>query len=428
MKINPSLSLLLLTLSTLFLLSCEVQNNKLTPVDPSLEQTKIDATISVYPDEIKQSLQFGGDGKLTIKDWSEQALEETSIMLYKEMNLNLVRIPIFTRLPIEDTIYEQTAAVVKAIQQHQPEVLVFASVANGDGYDNNNLHREKKFPDDWIGCCPENVYQLDLEQYAKYLDAFMLRMKALDVPIHYLGPFNEDRAFAKEYEFIYNQMQELGETQQVSLERYHLAAAVDDQAAVETQADIIGSHYFDDADRSKGVVLWQQLVNEAKHPVWFTESTRFKIPDGIENLVNGLGHIFPAINAGVERVIFYQVIPRFIKADGEILPIKYSGFQSFVNSFGGGRVIQSASSDTGISAVANRIADTLQLHLLNHYEQEKVVEVNLPEIYGVAQEVTVLTWDKGNIAKASTILFSAQQNGAIRLPAQSYLQLRLKIK
>lgn len=428
MKINPSLPLLLLTVSLFSFLSCEVQNNKFTPADPSPEQPKIDATLSVYPDEIKQTVQFGGDGKLTIKDWAEQALEETSIKLYKEMNLNLVRIPIFTRIPIEDTIYEQTAAVVKAIQQHRPDVQVFASVANGDGYDNNNLHREKKFPEDWIGCCPEHVYQLDLAQYANYLDAFMLRMKALDVPIHYLGPFNEDKAFAKEYETIYSQMQELGETKKISLERYHLAAAVEDQAAVETQADIIGSHYFDDADRAKGAALWQQLVEKAKHPVWFTESTRFKIPDGIENLVNGLGHIFPAINAGVERVIFYQVIPRFIKANGEVLPIKYTGFQSFVNSFSGAQVIHSTSSDIEIGAVANRVANTIQLHLLNHYEQEKVVEVNLPESYWIAKEAIVLTWDKNHVAQASTIPFSTKQNGSIHLPAKSYLQLRLKIK
>lgn len=428
MKIKPSLTLLLLSLSTVFLLSCEVQNNKFTPADPSPDQTKMDATISVYPDEIKQILEFGGDGKLTIKNWAEQALEATSIKLYQEMDLNLVRIPIFTRIPIEDTIYDLTAAVVKAIQQHRPDVQIFASVANGDGYDNNNLHREKKFPDDWIGCCPENVYQLDLVQYASYLDAFMLRMKVLDVPIHYLGPFNEDKAFAKEHEAIYTQMQELGETQKVGLERYHLAAAVDDQAAVEAQADIIGSHYFDDADRAKGAVLWKQLVNEAKHPVWFTESTRFKIPDGIENLVNGLGHIFPAINAGVERVIFYQVIPRFIKADGEVLPIKYTGFQSFVNSFSGARVIQSASSNSQISVVAHRTDDTVKLHLLNHNEQEKRVEINFPGNNRMAQQATSLIWAQNSTGKTSTHSFIAEQNGWIQLPAQSYVQLTLKIK
>lgn len=413
-----------LILSMLF--SCEAPNNTFTvPPQPT---PPIDATISVYPDDIKQTLEFGGDGKLTIKDWAEQALEETSSKLYQEMDLSLVRIPIFTRIPIEDPIYDLTAAVVKAIQAHRPDVQVFASVANGDGYDNNNLHREKKFPDDWIGCCPENVYQLDLVQYASYLDAFMLRMKALDVPIHYLGPFNEDKAFAKEYEAIYTQMQELGETQRIGLERYHLAAAVDDQAAVETQADIIGSHYFDDGERAKGAGLWQQLVSEAKHPVWFTESTRFKIPDGLDNLVNGLGHIFPAINAGVETVIFYQVIPRFIKADGEILPIKYTGFQSFVNSFSGARVIRTTSSDTNISVVANRIADTVHLHLLNHTAQEKRLEINLPENDRSAQEATVLTWDNNNIAKATTLPLPAQQNTSLKLPAQSYLQLTLKIK
>jgi len=412
-----------LIISMLF--SCEAPNNTLS-VAPQ-PTTPIDASISVYPDEIRQSIQFGGDGKLTIKDWAEQALAQTSIQLFQEMNMDLVRIPIFTRIPIEDTIYAQTAAVVKAIQAVRPDVQVFASVANGDGYAHNNLHREKKFPDDWIGCCPEHVYQLDLVKYAKYLDAFMLRMKALEVPIHYLGPFNEDRAFAKEYETIYAQMQELGATQKVGLERYHLAAAVDDQAAVEAQSDIIGSHYFDDTDRAKGAALWQQLVEEAKHPVWFTESTRFKIPDGIENLVNGLGHIFPAINAGVERVIFYQVIPRFIKADGAILPIKYSGFRSFVNSFDQARVIQSASSDTHISIVAHRTDDSLQLHLLNHYEQEKRVAIHFPGNDGVAQEATLLIWDENSTGKTSTHSFLAEQDGGLLLPAQSYVQLRLKM-
>ena len=169
-------------------------------------------------------------------------------------------------------------------------------------------------------------------------------------------------------------------------------------------------------------------MNEAKHPVWFTESTRFKIPDEIANLVNGLGHIFPAINAGVERVIFYQVIPRFIKANGEVLPIKYTGFQSFVNSFSSARVIRATSPDIDIRVVANRTADTIQLHLLNTAAQEKILSINLPESYRSAQAVTVFTGDQHNTAQATKLPFPTKQSASLKLPAQSYLQLTLKVK
>lgn len=386
----------------------------------------MEVVISIDPSRVNQKLDFGGDTKLSVKQWAEGQTDLISKKLYEDINLDILRIPIFTRININDSIYDQVAKVVKSVQKNKPTVRIFASVANGDGYEENNLHREEKFPDDWIGCCPENVYNMDLEKYVSYLDSFMVRMRSMDVAIHYLGTFNEDRAFAVDYNSIYNNMQELGESKKVDLERYNLSTSVKDVSKIGDQTDILGSHYFDDKDQTQGPILWDELVKTAIHPVWFTESTRFKIPDSNENLMNGLNHIFPAINAGVEAVIFYQVFPRFITPDGIALPSKYSGFRTFINSFNAAHVIESSSSDVEVKCVANINGDKVTIHLLNYHSTMKAAHLIVKN--KKVAEARILTWTDQSIGNETSMNIDHLESLEINLPANSYLSIELLSK
>lgn len=384
-----------------------------------------DLTADINPATLLQDVTFGGDGKLTIKDWAEKDVESTSEYLFSDMQLQVLRIPVFALQSISDPIYDNVITVVQAVKNQNPNVKIFASIANGDGY-GNHYHGADKFPGWMKGCCPYNVYDLNLTAYADYLDRFIDRMNDAGVEIDYLGPWNEDPADESDHRKVFDQMDNLGSTLRVGLERWGLQTSIDDVEDVMWQIDISGSHFYDDVNipESEWENKWGQLVNISSNPVWYTESTRYTTNDGIEHLVNGMNNIFPAIRSGAENITFYQVVKRFVWANGTILPVKYSGFKNLVNNATGKRLVPSNTSVNNVKVVAFAKNKNLSLHFINlDPMNNKTTRISLQNGYKAEGTVTRTIWTSSNTGSSNSYNLGGNSAWNITIPAESYVHL-----
>lgn len=382
--------------------------------------------IYIYPNNTHQQVTFGGDGKLTIKDWAEKNVSSTSQQLFGDMNLKILRVPIFALQSIDDPIYDNVITVIQEVQSVNSNVKIFASIANGDGYGTDH-HGADKFPSYMKGCCSYNVYTLNLTSYASYLDSFMTRMSSAGITIDYLGPWNEDPADDSDHNKVFSQMNNLGNTQKVGLERWALQTSVNDVDDVEDRTDIIGSHFYDDDAISDWDATWASLVNSSADPVWYTEATRYSTNDNIDNLVAGMDNIFPAMRSGAEAVIFYQVVKRFVYANGSPLNIKYSGFKNLVNKSNGKNVITSTSSDNNINVVAFAGTSKVSVHLVNKNTSSKTVKLRLQNGYGASGTVTRTIWDSSNTEVSNSYTLNGNTNWNVTLPAGSYVHVDIPV-
>lgn len=389
------------------------------------------AIITVNPAQINQSVTFGGDAKLTIKAWAEGNTNVVSQKLFGDMNLKILRVPIFALQPISDPIYDNVITVINSVKAVNPNVKIFASVANGDGYGANH-HGADKFPADWKGCCPYNIYSLNLTTYATYLDSFVDRMAVANIFIDYLGPWNEDQADDSDHFKAFNQMTLLGTTKKVGLERWGLQTSINDVDDVEDQTDIIGSHFFDDMDGSNPIPeenwtsTWASLVSASEDPVWYTESTRYGTSDGIDKLIAGLDNIFPSMRGGVEVVSFYQVCKRFVWANGGVQPIKYSGFQNIVNN-AEGNVVPSTSDNSNIKLVAFANGSIVDLHILNKNVSDITVNLQLLNSFLASGTVNRKIWTPTSTAQLNSYNLSDISSWNITAPATSYSHLKIPL-
>ena len=386
-----------------------------------------DLTVSINPADTQQQVSFGGDGKLTIKDWAELNVNTTARKLYGDMQLEVIRVPIFALQPINDNIYDNVITVVRAVQAVNPDVKVFASIANGDGY-GTDFHGASKFPASMRGCCEFNVYDLNLTAYAAYLDAFMQRMNDAGITIDYLAPWNEDPGDDSDHRKVFNQMKKLGNTQKVGLERFGLLTSIADVDDVEDVTDIIGSHFYDDARITNPDASWKSLVDASADPVWYTEATRYSTGDNIGLLIAGMNNIFPSIRAGVENVTFYQVVRRFVFANGNELPIKYSGFKNLVNNSNGKVVANTTSTDAEVSVVSFTDQDTLSIHIINKNSTTELARINLESRYRADGRVTRTIWDSNNTEVANSYNLNGNQGWNVVLPANAYIHLEVPLR
>jgi len=390
----------------------------------SYTQTDI---ITINPEEAHQQVIFGGDNKLTIKAWAEGNTNSVSSKLFKDMDLKILRVPIFALQDITDPIYDNVITVINSVKSYNPEVKIFASIANGDGYGVNH-HGASKFPSGWTGCCPYNVYSLNLTTYSAYLDSFMQRMTAAGISVDYLGPYNEDPGDNSDYSKIIAQMTALGNTEIVGLERFSLQTSIDDVDDIENQATIVGSHFYDDGTipEEDWDSTWASLVEKSEDPVWYTEATRYSTGDNIGLLIAGMDNIFAPIRGGAEAIIFYQVCKRFVYANGSKLPIKYSGFQNIVNN-AAGNVIASSSNNINIKVVVFGDNDTLDVHVLNKNTSENTIDLQLLENYLGNGTVTQKVWTATATGTASTFNLTNESNWKLIAPASSYLHLKVRL-
>lgn len=390
----------------------------------SFSQTDI---ITINPQETHQNVVFGGDNKLTVKAWAEGSTYNVSRLLYQDMNLKILRIPIFALQDITDPIYDNVISVVNSVKFYNPDVKIFASIANGDGY-GADIHGAPKFPSGWTGCCPSNVYNLNITRYSAYLDSFMQRMEDAGITVDYLGPYNEDPGGNSDYSKITAQMTKLGDTKMVGLERWALGDAVDNVDDVENQVSFIGSHFYDDEKipESDWDSTWASLVQKSEHPVWYTEATRYSIGDNIGLLIAGMDNIFAPIRGGAEVVIFYQVCKRFVYANGSKLPIKYSGFQNIVNN-AEGKLISSTSNNNNIKTVVFGKDDTIDVHVINKNTTNNVVNLQLLNSYLGNGVVDRKLWTASDTETESNYTLNNNANWNISVPANSYSHIKVTL-
>lgn len=384
-------------------------------------------SITINPTDLKQKVIFGGDAKLSIKNWAEGNTNMVSQKLYGDMNLKILRIPIFALQPITDGIYDNVITVINSVKSKNPNVKIFASIANGDGY-GTDYHGATKFPSSWIGCCASNLYSLNLTTYAVYLDSFMTRMSNAGVTIDYLGPWNEDNADDSDHFKVFSQMTKLGFTQKVGLERWGLQSSVTDVDDVEDQTDIIGSHFYDDTtiSESNWDSTWVSLISASANPVWYTEATRYKTNDNIDNLIAGMDNIFPAITGGSQGIIFYQACPRFVYANGTTLPIKYTGFQNLVNN-AEGNIINTTSNNIAIKVIAFGNETNVDVHIINKNQIESSVDLQFSNGYWGVGIVNRKTWSSTNTGLLTTISLTGNAGFNVSIPANSYVHLKIPI-
>jgi O-glycosyl hydrolase len=383
--------------------------------------------ITINPIDLKQKIIFGGDAKLPIKKWAEGNTNTVSQKLYGDMNLKVLRVPIFALQPITDAIYDNVITVINSVKAKNPNVKIFASIANGDGY-GTDYHGATKFPTSWIGCCASNVYSLNLTTYAAYLDSFMTRMTNAGVTIDYLGPWNEDDADDSDHFKVFSQMTKLGSTQKVGLERWGLQTSVNDVDGIEDQIDITGSHFYDDTtiSESNWDSKWASLISTSANPVWYTEATRYKTDDSIDNLIAGMDNIFPAIKGGAQSIIFYQVCPRFVYANGTTLPIKYTGFQNLVNN-AEGNIINSTSNNSAVKVIAFGNGTNVDVHIINKNLTDSSFDLQFSNGYWVEGIVNRKTWSPHNTGFLTTFSLTGNTGFNASIPANSYVHLKIPL-
>lgn len=383
--------------------------------------------LTINPEDVKQSVIFGGDNKLTIKAWAEGNVDKVSRHLFLDMNLKILRVPIFALQDISDPLYDHVITVINSVKNYNPDVKIFASIANGDGYGVNH-HNASKFPSGWIGCCANNVYKLNLTTYSAYLDSYMQKMTDAGITIDYLGPYNEDPGNDSDYSKIITQMNSLGSTEMVGVERFSVLTSINDVDDIEDKVAIVGSHFYGEASipEAEWDSSWATLVEKSEDPVWYTEATRYSTGDNIDLLIAGMDNIFAPIRGGAEAIIFYQVCKRFVYANGSKLRIKYSGFQNIVNN-AEGNVITTTSNNSNIKAVVFGNHTNLDVHIINKNTTDNVANLQLLNNYLGNGVVNRKLWTVSDTGTESTYTLTNNPNWNISVPANSYSHIKVTL-
>lgn len=393
--------------------------------------TAISQKVTINPATSYQEVTFGGDAKLTITAYADGNTNTVSDKLFGEMNLRILRVPIYALRSIDHAVYGDVITVIKSAQAENSNVKIFASIANGDAL-GNDKHGADKFPSSWRGCCSANVYSLNLTQYAAYLDSFMSKMSSNGITIDYLGPWNEDSADDSDHRKVFDQMNNLGSTKKVGLERFALQTSINDVNDVEDRTDIIGSHFYDDGLDHPGIAenswnsKWAELVSKSADPVWYTESTRYSTSDNIGNLVAGIENIIPAIRGGAEAVIFYQACNRIVYANGGTPPIKFSGFKNIVNN-AWGKVMNSWTNQSALKVMTFGNNNIINTHIINASNSNKTVQIQLNNGYKANGLVTRNIWTSSNTGKTNTYTLTNQSTWNVTVNANSYCHLNIPL-
>lgn len=343
----------------------------------------------------KQKVSFGADIKLTLREYFNGNTDEISKRLFKDLKLKMIRIPLYAHHNSSgDLAYDSLVSVLRNIKKYNNKIELFGSIANGT-YTNGWLHGEHKFPEYMRGCCDGNIYKLDLKHYVKKIDNYVEMLERNNLKLGYFGFFNEDQAKISDYKKIIEMSRKLNKIKIVGNEAWGIKTSIKNAPTLDPYVDIQGSHIYDDEDF--GIYaqygLWKRLKESTKKEVWHTESTRLRVKDTTENLIEGLINIFPAINAGVSNVILYQTFPKLINRNGEILTIKYNAFRHLINRSYGKNVLTSQSSDKDIFLVSFMGKNKIVSFIVNNSTENKRVKIDLPHQFK-CESAKLINWNE----------------------------------
>lgn len=387
-----------------------------------------DAEITVDPNNVQQSVKFAADIKLTLKGVADG---NTSLVLdrFIELGMDMLRVPIYMTRDINDIFYDKVYDV--ADQAEDKGMTIFASVANGDGDLNNNLHHADKFDSSFFCNCAYNVYNLNLTKYAAYLDDYVENMALNDAKVNILGPYNEDTADNSDYRKIWDQMTN-SDFLRIGVESWALDVAPTTYADVSNRIDIAGAHFYDDGQfaRSTHDSLWSNFTSATgTAPGWFTESTRLSVGGNttMQNVVAGLEHIIPAIRGGVERVVVYQTANRLVWYNGGTVAYKFSAFKQFINN-STGNVVASSADTADIRTVSFKNGNNVSINITNPSSVSKSVNVILDSNYKTDGLVTRTVWETGSEGVANSYTLNNNAQWTVTVPAESYVHLDVPVK
>jgi len=326
-----------------------------------------------------------------------------------------------------DPFYQNVVDIMNATLEANPDVRFFASVANGDGDEQNWLHGADKFPE-WMKTQPGNIYNLNLEAYANVWDEYLQMLHDNDLDAQHIGPFNEDQANSNDYFQVFSNMEQLGQRNRVGVESWALQTAINTVNNLQGGLDIVGSHFFDDETipPQNWDSKWAELVNKSSRPVWFTEATRFRINDNIDHLIWGMEHMFPSLRAGVEKLIIYQTVPRLVQYNGALRPKKYTGVKNLVNNAYDKKVVPSVSSGLDVRVVAFAKEQELSVHLVNKNTSEIAVEIALGNGYEALGVVNKSVWTASQ-TEATSEYGQVGGTWTETLPGWSYVHLSIPL-
>lgn len=387
----------------------------------------VDTNLSIYPEQTRQKVTFGGDIKLTVKKVDEGNTLKI-MQRFVELGFDTVRVPFFPIRDIDDPFYSKVYRVSDIAEDMG--LKVFASVANGDGEFNNWLHGAHKFAEPLIcPSCDANIYHLNLTAYASYLDAYINQMAEHDAKVDYFGPFNEDRASVSDYQKLWAQMDE-GDFLRVGPELWGLGNSVNDTPGLAKLIDVVGAHFYDDESIpiAEHDSRWSELKTAAlAKPVWFTEATRFEATNNeMSNLRLGLEHIIPAIRGGADKIIFYQAANRFVWYNGGKRAYRFTGVKQFTTQ-ARGVVVNSTIDDLAMKTVSFLEKDVLTINVTNGHDTAKLLTVNIEgeaKAFGSGQQTF---WTEHEEASLNGLTYDGAGCLTITVPPNAYMQLSIPI-
>ena len=382
--------------------------------------------VRINPSKQRQIVTFGADVKLTLRGVDEGNTEQI-MDRFVELGMDMLRVPIYTTRELNDPFYERVYRVSDIAEDKG--LTLFASVANGDGDQNNNLHHSDKFGD-FLKCnCPYNIYDLNLTAYSSYLDDYLANMVSNDAKVDILGPYNEDNAENSDYRKIWDQMNR-SDFQKIGVETWALEAGISRTPDVIDQLDIVGSHFYDDdaISVSEYDKKWANFVAEAgEKPAWFTESTRYQV-GGVSAMAQarmGIEHFIPAIRMGVERVIIYQTANRIVWYNGSIRPYRFSSLKHFIQNATGPRLV-STSDDLDIKTVSFMNGEDVSVNITNSSDVDKTVTVKFTKGHQASGTVTRTVWQEGVEGEQNAYVLGGNRSWDITVPANSYVHLNVE--
>ncbi|MBU2882060.1 DUF5011 domain-containing protein [Psychrosphaera sp. B3R10] len=351
----------------------------------------VDIVADVFPKQEAQHVDFGSsiDGVVGQMFATGQGIKLVTHMVNK-MRMEFIRIPVHATLPLTDPVYEQIKEVAVYAKEQGMSIMAVVSQKTGAWSEiNTSLEGEAKYTA-IAKCgdtCPDNIYGLDLNDYATYLDTLLTDLETAGAKVDYLAPFSQDDVSASDYQALWTAMSsdDDGTLKRVGPESGYITDADEIYTALAAELDVAAAN-FDDEDTltsREQSAHWDAMYTAATNdsaPLWFTESSKW-IDGGAnanEKLVSGIGSLLAAINAGVERIIFERHAAIFGWFNGGNTDAKFHAMNNFSLSTAG-NVVDSEVYSQDIRGTSFRDGDTLYVMFTNVSGESQHVAVRLQD-------------------------------------------------
>lgn len=361
----------------------------------------VDIVADVFPTQMGQQVKFGSSivGVVDQMYSTGHGIKLVTHMV-NNMRIDLLRIPVYATVPLTDPVYDKIKEVAVYAKEQGMSIMAVVSQKTGAWSEiNTSLEGADKYSA-IAKCgdtCPDTIYNLDLNDYATYLDTLLTDLETAGAKVDYIAPFTQDAVTAADYQALWAAMSsdDDGTLKRVGPESGYITDADEVYTSLAAELDVAAAN-FDDEDTltsREQRAEWDEMYTAAANdsaPLWFTESSKWI--DGGSNandkLVTGIGSLMAAINAGAERIIFERHAAIFAWFNGGNTDAKYHAMNHF--SLGtAGNVVKSEVYSQDMRGVSFREGDTLYVMFTNGGAEPLHVAVRLQD--GQTTTVTDVT-------------------------------------